>query len=84
MRKALAAFAVVAALSAPAVAGVWETNCAGCHNGTMARSADALKQDLGTKEKFIKAAKNSTNPMMAGIKANPQLIEEAAKELFGK
>ncbi|RUM42897.1 MAG: hypothetical protein DSY35_04505 [Desulfurobacterium sp.] len=82
MRKVLVALTVAAAFSAPAVAGVWESNCAGCHNGALAPSADALKSKLKTKQKFIEAAKNSPNPMMMGVKSNPQLIKQAADEIF--
>ncbi|TCK03378.1 hypothetical protein [Phorcysia thermohydrogeniphila] len=85
MRKVIVGLAVFAALTAQASAGVWESNCAGCHNGSVAQStAEVLKKKFKTKQEFINAAKNTTNPMMAGIKANPQLIEEAAKELYGK
>ena len=85
MRKVLFGLAVFTALTTSASAGVWESNCAGCHNGAVAKStAETLKKQYKTKQEFINAAKNATNPMMAGVKAQPQLIEQAAKELYGK
>jgi phosphopantetheinyl transferase (holo-ACP synthase) len=47
-------------------------------------TAEDLKKKYTTKEAFIKAAKTVNNTMMKGIQANPKLIEDAAKELYGK
>ncbi len=84
MRKVLGAFAVAALLSAPAMAGVWETQCAGCHNGAMAPNKDQLKAKFKTAKAFVKAAQNSTNPMMAAFKSNVKALQDAAKEIYGK
>jgi len=84
MRKVLGALAVVALLAAPASAGVWETQCAGCHNGSMAPSKAQLKAKFKNAKAFIAAAEKSTNPMMAAIKGNKAALEAAAKEIFGK
>jgi len=83
MKKVLVALAV-AALATPAVAGTWEAQCAGCHNGSMAPSKEQLKAKLKTPEKFVKAAKSTNNPMMAAFKNNVQALQAAAKEIFGK
>ena len=48
MRKVLVAFAVAAVFSVPAVAGVWQAQCAGCHNGAIAPSAQQLKAKFKT------------------------------------
>jgi hypothetical protein len=82
MRKVLGALALAALFAVPASAGVWQTSCAGCHNGSLAPSAAQLKAKFKTAKAFIEAAKKSTNPMMAAIKNKPALIEKAAKELY--
>jgi len=84
MRKVLGALAVVALMVAPASAGVWETQCAGCHNGSLAPSKAQLKAKLKNAKAFIAAAKKSTNPMMAAVKNNDAALKAAAKEVFGK
>ena len=84
MRKVLVAFAVAAVFSAPAVAGVWQTQCVGCHNGSVAPSVQKLKAKLKTPKAFVDAAQKSNNPMMAAIKSNVQAIKDAAKEIYGK
>lgn len=84
MKKMFVALVVAAAMSAPAVAGVWESQCAGCHNGAMAPSAQQLKAKFKTPAAFVKAGKESTNPMMAAFKSNVQALKDAAKEIYGK
>ncbi len=84
MRKVLGALAVAALLAAPASAGVWETQCAGCHNGSMAPSKAQLKAKLKNPKAFVEAALKSNNPMMAAFKSNKAALEAAAKEIFGK
>jgi hypothetical protein len=84
MRKVLVAFAVAAVFSVPAVAGVWQTQCVGCHNGSVAPSAQQLKAKLKTPKAFVAAAQKTNNPMMAAIKSNVQAIKDAAKEIYGK
>jgi hypothetical protein len=84
MRKVLVAFAVAAAFSAPAVAGVWQAQCASCHNGALAPSQQQLKAKFKTSKAFVDAAQKSNNPMMAAIKSNVQALKDAAKEIYGK
>jgi len=84
MRKVLGALAVVALLAAPASAGVWETQCAGCHNGSMAPSKAQLKAKFKNSKAFVEAALKTNNPMMAAFKSNKAALEAAAKEIFGK
>jgi hypothetical protein len=84
MKKVLMALTVAAAMSVPAVAGVWGSQCAGCHNGAMAPSVEQLKAKFKTPDAFVKAAEKSTNPMMAAFKGNVQALKDAAKEIYGK
>jgi len=83
MRKILVPLAVLA-FAAPAFAGVWGTQCAGCHNGSLAPSKAQLKKKFKNAKAFIAAAKNSNNPMMAAVKNNDAALKAAAKEIFGK
>ena len=82
MRKILVAFAVAVAFSVPAVAGVWQAQCAGCHNDAIAPSVQKLKAKLKTPKAFVEAAQKSNNPMMAAIKNNIQALKDAAREIY--
>jgi len=62
------------------LAGVWDTSCAGCHNGRSAYSKERLLAKYKTKNAFIRAAKTTRNPAMAYIKG----IAAAANELYLK
>ncbi len=84
MRKFFVAFAVAAVFSAPAVAGVWQAQCAGCHNGSIAPSAQQLKAKFKSPKAFVSAAQKTNNPMMAAVKGNVQALKDAAKEIYGK
>ncbi|ADU96399.1 hypothetical protein [Thermovibrio ammonificans] len=84
MKRFLGAMAVVALLAAPASAGVWESQCASCHNGSLAPSAAQLKAKFKTPQAFVKAAQTTSNPMMAAVKGNVAALKAAAKELYGK
>ncbi len=91
MRKFLLLTAVAAVISTPALAGPWEDNCAGCHNGQMPSSSgkpiptkDQLKAKYKTVDAFVNAAKNSKDPMMDPVKGNDALLRSAAKEVLGK
>ena len=89
MRKVLGALAVVALMAVPASAGVWETQCAGCHNGSVINghkilSKDELKAKYKSAKAFVDAALRVNDPMMASYKNNKKLLEEAAKEIYGK
>ncbi|WP_297445799.1 hypothetical protein [Desulfurobacterium sp.] len=68
----------------PAVAGVWEAQCAGCHNGSMAPSKAQLKAKFKDAKAFVEAGLKSTNPMMSAFKNNLEPLKEAAKEIYGK
>lgn len=83
MKRAVLTAAVLTLLSPLAHAGVWETQCAGCHNGSLAPSKAQLKAKFKTAKDFVSAAKKSNNPMMATVK-NTKAINEAAKEIFKK
>ncbi len=82
MRKVLGALALASLLAVPASAGVWETQCAGCHNGSLAPSKAQLKAKFKNAKAFVEAAKKSPNPMMAPFKSNVKAVEDAAKELY--
>ena len=84
MKKVLFATAFVLFGFTAAKAGVWEAQCAGCHNGSLAPSKAQLRTMWKNKEAFVKAALNSTSPMMSTVKSNKAAIEEAAKEVYGK
>jgi len=80
MKKALGGFALVLALSVSSFAGVWETQCAGCHNGQLAPSKAQLKAKFKTAKDFIDAGRKTSNPMMVSFKG--KVLEDAAKELY--
>jgi len=60
-------------------AGIWD-KCKICHNGTMAPDENTLKKRYKTADEFMKAAKESPNPMMNNYKGDTDL-KEAAKYL---
>jgi len=82
MKKLLGVATLVALFAVPATAGVWETQCAGCHNGSMAPSKEQLKAKYKDAKSFVEAGKNSPNPMMAAFKSNVKALEDAAKEIY--
>jgi hypothetical protein len=82
MKRILGAFVLAALFALPASAGVWESQCASCHNGGLAPSKEQLKAKFKTAQEFVNAAKNSSNPMMAAFKSNVKALEDAAKELY--
>jgi len=83
MRKVFGALALAALFAVPATAGgVWQAQCAGCHNGSLAPTAEQMKAKYKTAKEFVEAAKKSTNPMMASFKSKVDLLEKAAKELY--
>jgi len=82
MRKVLGALALAALFAVPASAGVWQAQCAGCHNGQLAPSAEQMKAKYKSPKEFVEAAKKSTNPMMAAFKSKVDVLEKAAKELY--
>ena len=81
MRKTLLVAFLGCLLSTPSYASVWQTQCAGCHNGSLAPSKAQLKAKYSRKE-FIKKALESSNPMMSAFKNNKDAIQKAADELY--
>ncbi|WP_457680030.1 hypothetical protein [Thermovibrio sp.] len=82
MRKVLGALALATLFALPASAGVWESQCMGCHNGSLAPSKAQLKAKFKNAKAFVEAAKRVNNPMMAAFKTKVNLLEQAAKELY--
>jgi hypothetical protein len=62
-----------------AYAGIWD-KCKVCHSGSMAPDEQTLKKRYKTGDEFMKAAKESSNPMMNNYKGDADL-KEAAKYL---
>jgi hypothetical protein len=62
-----------------AYAGIWD-KCKVCHNGSTAPEEQTLKKRYKTADEFMKAAKESPNPMMNNYKGDADL-KEAAKYL---
>ncbi len=83
MRKAVVVLTAFL-IPAGAMAGVYEKTCAGCHNGSLAPSKEQMKAKFKSAEEMFKAAEKSSNPMMAGIKTNKELLKKACKEVYGK
>jgi len=81
MRKVLLVVLLGCLLSAPSYASVWQTQCAGCHNGSLAPSKTQLKAKY-SKNEFVKRALESSNPMMSAFKNNKDVIQKAADELY--
>ena len=84
MKKFAVLTAVAVMFGGQAIAGVWETQCAGCHNGALAPKKEDLKAKIKTATEFVEKAKKTNNPMMAPFKNNDQLLQQAAKEIYGK
>ena len=83
MKKALGVFIIICFTVLYAFnvahAGVWD-KCKVCHNGIMAPDEKTLKKRYKTTDEFMKAAKESPNPMMNNYKGDADL-KEAAKYL---
>ena len=82
--KMLAVVLLSSILMTPSYAGVWEVQCAGCHNGQLAPSKNQLKAKFKNPKKFVEAAQKTSSPMMNAFKNNKKVLENAAKEIFGK
>ena len=81
MRKLLLSLSLFLASTVPATAGVWETSCAGCHNGSVA----PLKEELLKKHPTAKGFLNAINKAIKEEKMPPGLkYLQAIKELFGE
>ncbi len=63
-----------------AYAASWD-QCKGCHDGVFAPDANAFKQKYKTADDFIRAAKESNEPLMKRYKNNGELLREAAKDI---
>ena len=57
-------------------AGVWD-KCKVCHSGSVAPDEQTLKKRYKTADEFMKAAKESSNPMMNNYKGDADLKEAA-------
>ena len=80
MRKALIMLSAVLISAAGAKAGVWETNCSGCHNGVVAPKKEKLLKTFHSKGAFLSKAREavSKGKMPAGLP-----YAKAAEELYG-
>lgn len=58
----------------------WD-QCKGCHDGAFAPDAKAFKQRYKTVEDFVRAAKESDEPLMKRYKNNEEILREAAKDI---
>lgn len=63
-----------------AMAGGFD-KCAACHNGKVAPDKAALVAKSKTADAFVKAAKDSKNPMMNAAKGNEADLKAAATDL---
>ncbi|ADU97120.1 cytochrome-c peroxidase [Thermovibrio ammonificans] len=80
MKRLLAALTISLLSATASFAGVWETNCSGCHNGTVAPSKEQLLKKFHTKQEFMAAVRK----MVQAGKMPPGLrYGMAARELFG-
>ncbi|MEO2065632.1 MAG: cytochrome-c peroxidase [Desulfurobacteriaceae bacterium] len=81
MKKLLTVLTGVLLVGSSASAGVWETNCAGCHNGVLAPKKEKLLKKYETSSEFISAARKAVREgkMPRGLG-----IRRAALELYGK
>ncbi len=80
MKKALGMFIIISftlwyAFNV-AHAGIWD-KCKVCHNGSTAPEEQTLKKRYKTADEFMKAAKESPNPMMNNYKGEADLKEAA-------
>ena len=75
----LGAIMLVLSFTTASMAG-WD-KCKGCHNGTVAPSAEQLKGKFNTAEEVVAAAKASQNAMMKPMQ-NDDVLKAAAEELM--
>ncbi|TCK06646.1 cytochrome-c peroxidase [Phorcysia thermohydrogeniphila] len=81
MKRLLTALIIFLAGTGNGLAAVWEKNCEGCHNGTVAPTKEELLSQHPTPEDFLDAVKEA----MREEKMPPGLKYLAAiKELFGR
>ena len=80
MRRTLILLSAFFLSAVGAKAGVWETNCAGCHNGVVAPTKSSLLSKFHTKREFMAKVRE----MVTQGKMPPGLsYGKAARELFG-
>ncbi|KWT92907.1 hypothetical protein [Candidatus Magnetominusculus xianensis] len=79
MKKILMSLVLVLGFASVAMAGY--DKCAGCHNGKVSPDKAALTAKFKTAADFIKAAKESKNPMMNAVKGNEADLKAAAADL---
>jgi len=77
---ALATLTLAAAMPSLSVASDADT-CKGCHNGSVAPAADALKSKFKTADALVAGAKASANPMMKAVQGDEAKLKAAAAEL---
>jgi hypothetical protein len=80
MLKIFCAGCLLLSLCSYADAGAWD-ECKGCHDGGLAPNAKDLKDKYRNAEKFVKAAKDTNEPLMSRFKKNESLLKEAAKDI---
>ena len=80
MKRFLVTSVLIAIFTLPAYAGLWEDNCASCHNGKVAPSRETILQKYKTINQFMTAVRNavSSGKMERGI--GYRLVGE---ELYG-
>lgn len=86
MKKVLALMVafLIASLSGVTAAGTWDKKCIMCHkegNSLKAPTKAALMEKYKTPDAFIKAAKESKNPMMKNYQKD-DMLNEAVKDIY--
>lgn len=80
MKKIVMSLVLVLGFASMAIAGGFD-KCAGCHNGKVSPDKAALTAKFKTAADFIKAGKESKNPMMNAVKGNEADLKAAATDL---
>lgn len=61
MKRLLVASVIIVVFTLPAYAGLWENNCASCHNGKVAPTKETILQKYKTINKFMTAVRNAVS-----------------------
>ncbi len=61
MKRFLVASLIIAVFTLPAYAGLWENNCASCHNGKIAPTKETILQKYKTINQFMAAVRNAVS-----------------------
>ena len=80
MSNVLLVSALFVLLHAPVAVAGWKT-CMGCHNGSMAPTAEAMKEKYPSAEAFVKAASGSASPLMKAVQQDEQALKDAARDI---